>query len=121
MNQIAFPYSIDSAGRTALTDTASHIRDLVEQTLLTSQGERVNRPTFGTGLRQMTFAPNSAEVAMAIQFLIQGALQQWLGDLVQIEQVGVQSEDATLTVQVQYVVRATQQRETAQVITGTTS
>ena len=121
MSHIAFPYWIDAAGRTAQTDTASHIRDLVEQTLLTAQGERVNRPTFGTGLRQMTFAPNSAEVAMAIQFLIQGALQQWLGDLVQIEQVEVQSEDAILTVQVKYVVRATQQRETTQVITGTSS
>jgi len=121
MSDIAFPYSIDSAGRTALTDTASHVRDLVEQTLLTSQGERVNRPTFGTGLMQMTFAPNSAEVAMAIQFLIQGALQQWLGDLVRIEQVNVLAEDATLNVQVQYVVLATQQRETTQVVTGVPS
>jgi phage baseplate assembly protein W len=118
MSNIAFPYAIDAAGRTTLTDRDRHIRDLVEQTLLTSPGERVNRPTFGTGLRQMVFAPNSAEVALATQFLIQSALQQWLGDLLLIEQVSVQAEDATLTILVQYVVRATEQRETTQITTG---
>lgn len=118
MSDIAFPYAIDAAGRTALTDPDSHIRDLVEQALLTSPGERVNRPTFGTGLRQMVFAPNSAEVALATQFLIQSALQQWLGDLLLIEQVSVEAQDATLTILVQYVVRSTQQRETTQITTG---
>ena len=78
----------------------------------------MNQPTFGTGLRQMVFAPNSPEVAMATQFLIQSALQQWLGDLLQIEQVSVEAEDATLTILVQYVVRATQQRETTLVKTA---
>jgi hypothetical protein len=101
-----------------LSDHNRHIRELIEQVLLTSPGERVNRPTFGTGLRQMVFAPNSSEVAMATQYLIQGALQQWMGDLVQVEAVSVASEEATLTVLVQYTVRATQQRETLRVMEG---
>src|SRR5688500_19081155 len=55
-----------------------HIRDMIEQVLFTSPGERVNRPTFGSGLMQMVFQPNSDEMAAAIQFLVQGSLQQWL-------------------------------------------
>ena len=48
--------------------------------LFTAPGERVNRPDFGSGLLQLVFAPNSDELAGATQFLVQGALQQWLGD-----------------------------------------
>ena len=50
--------------------------------LFTAPGERVNRPDFGSGLMQLVFAPNSDELAAATQFLVQGALQQWLGDLI---------------------------------------
>ena len=113
MINIAFPYRLDGGGRTAQADDDRHIRDLIEQTLFTAPGERVNRPTFGTGLKQLVFAPNSPEVATATQFLVQGALQQWLGDLIVIEQVRVEAEDATLNVLVQYVVRRTQQRQSA--------
>ena len=118
MNQIAFPYRFDGGGRTANTDSERHIRDLIEQTLFTSPGERVNRPAFGTGLQQLVFAPNSEELATATQFLIQGALQQWLGHLIQVEAVKVESEDAALKVTVQYVVRLTQMRQSAAFVSG---
>jgi phage baseplate assembly protein W len=111
MTNIAFPYHFDGSGRTAQAGYDDHIRNLVEQVLFTSPGERVNRPSFGTGLRQLTFAPNSQELATATQFLVQAALQQSLGDLVQVEAVQVDSDDATLRVTVQYVVRRSQQRQ----------
>ena len=114
MTNIAYSYHFDGSGGTALTTADDHVRDLIEQTLFTSPGERVNRPTFGTGVMQLIFAPNSDALATATQFLVQGALQQWLGDLIQVEAVEVASEDATLTVTVQYVVRRTQQRQTVQ-------
>ncbi len=112
--QIDYPFHINSRGLTATTDTDGHIRDLIEQVLFTSPGERVNRPTFGCGLNQLVFAPNSDELAAATQFLVQGALQQWLGDLIQVEAVQVVSEEATLEVSVQYVVRSSQSRQSAQ-------
>lgn len=112
--QIDYPFHTDSRGRTAGTDPDPHIRDLIEQVLFTAPGERVNRPTFGTGLMQLVFAPNSAELATATQFLVQGALQQWLGELIQVEAVQVESQDSTLRVLVRYIVRRTQQRQTAQ-------
>src|SRR5262245_54164452 len=101
--QIDFPYHFDSYGRTAMTDNDDHIRDLVAQVLVTAPGERVNRPDFGTGLLQMVFAPASDELATALQFLIQGALQRWLGDLIVLEAVTVEVEDSTLRVNVRYV------------------
>jgi phage baseplate assembly protein W len=112
--QIDYPFRIDRGGRTAGTDQDAHIRDLIEQLLFTAPGERVNRPTFGSGLMQLVFAPNSDELATATQFLVQGALQQWLGDLIQVEAVEVESVDSTLRVTVQYLVRRNQQRQVAQ-------
>lgn len=110
---IDFPFDFDSRGRTALTDDADHIRDLIEQLLFTNPGERVNRPDFGCGLLAMVFAPNSPELASALQFTIQASLQRWLSDLVEIQQLEVTSEDNALRVWVQYRVRRTGEQRTA--------
>jgi len=118
MSQVDYPYQIDGRGRTAGAGQDEHIRDLIEQVLFTAPGERVNRPTFGSGLMQLVFAPNSDELATTTQFLAQGALQQWLGDLIQLEGVLVENVDSTLRVTVQYVVRVTQQRQVAQFTRG---
>jgi phage baseplate assembly protein W len=116
--QLAYPYGFDAQGRTAQAAGDDHIRDLIEQVLFTSPGERVNRPTFGTGLAQLLFAPTSPELATATQFLVQGALQQWLGDLIKFTGVQVESVDSTVTVTVQYVVLSTQQRMSAEFTRG---
>ncbi len=116
--QIDYPLHFDGRGHTALTTTDDHIRDMIEQVLFTSPGERVNRPTFGCGLLQLIFAPNSGALAAATQFTVQGALQQWLGELISVEAVDVQNTDSQLLVQVRYMVRRTQQRQMAQFIRG---
>jgi phage baseplate assembly protein W len=115
-----FPYRFDSRGRTADTSDEDHIRDLIEQVLFTAPGERVNRPDFGSGLQRLVFAPNSDELAAATQFLVQGSLQQWLGDLIEVNEVDVQNEDSTLRITVQYIIRRTQQQQTAQFTRGGT-
>lgn len=114
MTQIAFPFRIDGRGRTAEPNEEDHIRQMIEQLLFTVPGERVNRPNFGTGLRQLVFAPNSPELAAATQTLVQGALQQFLGDVIQVEQVKVVSEESKLRVTVQYIVLRNQQRREVQ-------
>jgi len=116
--QLDYPYRFDGRGRTAETTDDDHIRDLIEQVLFTAPGERVNRPTFGSGVMQLVFAPNSDALASATQQLVQGALQQWLGDLIQVQAVTVQNEDATLRIQIQYIVRRTQQAQVAQFTRG---
>src|SRR5215831_13573406 len=105
---LAYPYHVDDRGRTAEADAEEHVRQLIEQVLFTSPGERVNRPTFGCGLLQLVFAPNSDELAATTQFLVQGALQQWLGDLIQVEAVEIINDNNALRVTVSYVVRQTQ-------------
>jgi len=117
---IDFPFRFDARGRTAEADRDHYIRDLIEAVLFTSPGERVNRPTFGSGLMQLVFAPNSDTITAATQFVVLGALQQWLGDLIQVDEVQVDSEDATVTVTVQYVVRRTQQQQVARFTRGGT-
>src|SRR5277367_3895850 len=95
---LAFPYGFDSTGHTAQTDLLTHIRDMIEQILFTSPGERVNRPTFGTGTAQLVFAPNRDVLAATQQNIIQAALQQWLSDLIRVQSVTVTASDATLQI-----------------------
>jgi phage baseplate assembly protein W len=121
MINIAFPYQIGGGGRTALASDDAHVRQMIEQLLFTAPGERVNRPAFGTALQQLVFAPNSPELAAATQLLVQGALQQYLGELIAIEQVSVESQDATLRVAITYTLQRTQQRESATFVSGALS
>jgi hypothetical protein len=110
---LRFPYRFDGRGRTAEADEAAWIRGLVEQVLFTAPGERVMRPEFGSGLMQLVFAPNSPELAATTQFLVQGALQQWLGNLIALEGVEVEAVDSTLRVTVRYVIKRTQAAQVA--------
>jgi phage baseplate assembly protein W len=105
-----YPYAIDARGRSATTAEDDHVRDLILQVLFTNPGERVNRPEFGCGLKSLVFMPNSTALAAATQALVKGALQKWLEREIQVEQVEVRAEDATLTVTVVYVRRATGER-----------
>jgi phage baseplate assembly protein W len=110
---IDFPFAFDRRGRTALTDDDDHVRDMIEQLLFTRPGERVNRPDFGSGLLQMVFAPNSPELAAALQFTLQAALQRYLGDVIRVDSLQVTSDDATLQVDLGYTVLATGDVRTA--------
>jgi hypothetical protein len=84
---------------------------MIYQVLFTSPGERVNRPDFGCGLLQMVFMPNSDALAAATQFMVQGALQRWLVDIIQVEQVRVANEQQRLVVEVSYIRRDNGRRE----------
>lgn len=114
MTLVDFPYRIDARGRTASTTEDDHIRDLIEQVLFTAPGERVNRPTFGSGLLRLVFAPNDDALAGTTQLTVQGNLQQWLGDLIQVLDVQVENEESQLRVSVRYTVRRTQQTSVAE-------
>ncbi|MBD6618220.1 hypothetical protein GS682_30695 [Nostoc sp. B(2019)] len=109
--QIGYPFQIDGRGRVADATPEQHIRQMIEQVLFTLPGERVNRPDFGSGVQQLIFAPNSEELAAATEFLVKGSLEQWLGEVIEVEAVEVQNEDASLQITVQYRVRRTQERQ----------
>ncbi len=109
---IDYPYHFDARGRTATTSDTDHIRDMIEQLLFTNPGERVNQPDFGSGLLQLVFAPNSPELATALQFTMQAALQRYLGDVIDIRALQVVAQDSTLTITLVYQIRETQEERT---------
>jgi phage baseplate assembly protein W len=107
---VDFPFHVDARRRTAVTGPDDHVRDLIEQLVFTSPGERLNRPAFGAGLRQLVFAPSSPELAAALQFLVEASLQQYLADLITVAAVTVDSIDTQLVVDIAYVLTSSQQQ-----------
>lgn len=107
------PYGFNGRGATATADEAAWIRGLIEQVIFTTPGERLMLPDFGSGLMQLVFAPNSPELASTTQFLVQGALQRWLGDLITLEAVEVEAEEASLRVSVRYTILRSQTPQSA--------
>jgi uncharacterized protein len=105
-----YPFEFDTRGRSAVSSAADHIRDLIEQVLFTAPGERVNRPTFGSGLLGLVFEPAGEALAAATQLGVQAALQQTLGELIQVDDVAVAAREGTLSIEVRYTVRRTQER-----------
>lgn len=97
-----FPFAIDEHGLSAVTDTDDHVRDMIYLVLFTAPGERVNRPEFGCGIKQLIFGPASDALAAATEQLIHGALIRWLDPVVSVEKVSVLALDATLEITVVY-------------------
>jgi phage baseplate assembly protein W len=106
MPTLDYPYHFDGGGRSAGTDEVDHIRDLIEQVLFTSPGERVMRPDFGAGLLALVFEPNSSTLAATTQFLVQSGLQRHLSALIAVDAVSVENIDSALQVTVRYTVLA---------------
>ncbi len=114
MMNIDFPFAFNTAGNTATTPYPEHVRDLIEQVLFTNPGERVNRPTFGSGLLHLVFSPNSVELAGTTQYLVQASLQEWLGNVIEVRAVEVEAQEEKLLVTVRYLIRELQQEITDQ-------
>jgi phage baseplate assembly protein W len=118
---IYFPYQFDGRGRTQQAALQDYVRQLVEQVLFTSPGERVNLPDFGSGLLQLPFAPNSVEMAAATQFAVQAALQKWLSNYVKVQSVVASAQDEVLTVTVSYSLLTTDVTQVQTFVYGTAS
>ena len=109
---IYYPFAVDSGiGRLAEeAHYASHVEQLIKQVLFTNPGERINRPDFGCGLRRMVFAPNSDVTANLTQITVFQALENWLGSLIDVNEVKVKALDEVLEVRISYTLKARQER-----------
>lgn len=94
------PYHLDATGRTAVVAEDGRIADMIEQILFTSPGERVMRPDFGCGLKQLVFMPTSDALAASTQQLVQGSLMRWLEGVIAIEAVHCEIGDGSIAVTV---------------------
>jgi phage baseplate assembly protein W len=111
--EVGFPFQIDSYGRVADPEYDAHVQQMIELVLFTAPGERVNRPEFGCGLLQLIFDPDTEALATATEYLVQAALQRWLGTVIAVRQVSVQPEDSTLKVSISYLLLHNQQFQVA--------
>jgi phage baseplate assembly protein W len=107
MVEIAFPYGLDDRGRTATATYDEHVEQMLVLLLLTQPGERVNLPTFGCGLLDQVFAPNSPEIAAALNVTIAAAISLWLRDVLIVTSLDVTAQGSQLIVNVGYTVLAT--------------
>lgn len=110
----AYPFQPGPDGRIAAAGPDRHVRDMIYQVLFTAPGERVNRPDFGCGLQTLLFEPNADLLAAATEFLVNGALQRWLGDVIRVERVTVEAAEEQLRVEVVYTRRDTGATEEAE-------
>lgn len=110
--EIGYPYCFDERGRTSESNKKAHIREMIEQVLFTSPGERVNRPDFGCGLLALVFSPNSPDLAVTTQLLAQSALQKELGHLIHLSEVRVESKEEKMIINISYVIIESQEKVT---------
>jgi uncharacterized protein len=112
LDSVQFPFGVDSgAGRLAQEpDYAQHVEQMIRQVLLTSPGERINRPDFGCGLRRMVFAPNSDAAAQLLRIMVQQSLERWLDTVIAVDAVDVVAADARLQVRLVYLLKARGER-----------
>jgi Bacteriophage baseplate protein W len=112
VTSIRFPFAINGRlGRLAQeNDYEEYIKQLIRQTLLTAQGERINRPDFGAGVKRLVFVPNSPATASLAQTLIFQALSTWLGALIRTDDVQAEATGERLNITIVYTILARQER-----------
>lgn len=114
---MSFPPRVGDDGRIAWSEGETNIREMIQVILRTQERERLNLPTFGAGLQQYLFEPNTVATRFQVQDRITKALQLWeprisLTD-VNVEQDPDDAQAAIATIE--YKLVATQVKETINV------
>ncbi|MCU1693849.1 MAG: baseplate protein [Frankiales bacterium] len=105
----AFPLRTDTTGSIALVRREREVEESIRLVLATSPGERPMRPEFGCAVHDYVFAPADASTAGSIAYAVRVALERW-EPRIDLEDVVVRFddvEDGTLYIDVQYVLRGT--------------
>lgn len=108
---LAFPFGLTASGRVASTDLEGALHGRIEQVLFTAPGERVMRPEFGCGVRNLVFQPNNEVLAAATEFTVARALHSALSHLLMVNAVNVQAEQEVLRIEIVYTRNSDLQRE----------
>ena len=89
-------------------DHVEYVEQLIKQVLFTAPGERINRPDFGCGIRQMIFGPRIA--GNLVQVMVSQALEKWLSDVIRVDKVQAESNQEKLSIYITYIVLSRQER-----------
>lgn len=112
---VNFPFELNDRGQLQQVGYVEHVRQMVEQVLLTARGERVNLPEFGSGLIERLFEGNDNALVAGTRNDVVRSLQQGLGSVITVQDVNVALSGATLQISVTYVIIATDQKQTVTV------
>jgi uncharacterized protein len=104
-----FPVEPDAFGSLGYMADEQKIQQAILVILGTAQGERVMRPEFGSGLRDLVFAPLTSSTKTLVAGAITDALVKWEPrvDVLGVTADEQASDDGTLVVNIEYRVRAT--------------
>jgi phage baseplate assembly protein W len=101
-NSFSFPFAVDAKGSVSASGGDEAIRGRIIQVLFTAPGERVNMPTFGCGLFNLVFEPNTSILASAMEVTVGQALTRWLADDIVVDGVDVRSVEEIITIEIAY-------------------
>ena len=74
---VSFPLRVGPDGGIVWSSGELNVRECICTILRTAPGERVERPTFGCGLDQILFEPNSTATLQLIQDRVTNAISLW--------------------------------------------
>ena len=74
---VSFPLRVGPDGGIVWSTGELNVRECLCTILRTAPGERVERPTFGCGLDQILFEPNSTATLRLIQDRVTNAISLW--------------------------------------------
>ena len=100
---MTFPFQIDKNG-VRMSGRPGHIRQQIEQVLFTNPGERVFRPLFGGGVRQLVFEPNNSQLSDIVKKRLAASLTDALYGEVDPRSLDVEvtAEDEKLYITISY-------------------
>ena len=105
----SFPVEPNSDGSLAYEHDENKIQQAILIILGTACGERVMRPDFGSRLRDLVFAPLNTSTKSLVAKAVTDALVKWEPriDVLSVRPGGKTADPATLVVNIEYRVRAT--------------
>lgn len=105
---LSYPLRLDATGLSVSAGTRK-VEESIRLILGTQYGERLMRPTFGSNLRTLAFAPNNSSTANLARYYVAEGLARW-EPRIQVLEVTVENSatQPMLVISITYRLRATQ-------------
>ncbi|MFO7681818.1 MAG: GPW/gp25 family protein [Chloroflexota bacterium] len=108
----AFPPGVNKQGGMALANGRSEIEQAIQIILMTTPGQRLMRPTFGSRLAELVFAPNNNQTAVLAQRYVEEALGMWEPriNVLDVTAYPDVQRNHCLMIEIQYEIKAAQDK-----------
>lgn len=74
---LGFPFKTNVQGSLQLTSEGQNLEESIHLILRTNLGERVYRPSFGSRLSELVFAPLNTNTLLLLRLYVEEALEAW--------------------------------------------